>query len=68
MQGNFVEAEKNLLNAAKLSPNNEAILFDLAITYMNSGQKEKAIQVVKNLVQLNPNNKDYANMLASINQ
>jgi len=54
--GKSDEAEKTLLNAYQIMPNNNTILTDLGIYYYSNGYYNKAIKYFELLVQQAPNN------------
>lgn len=66
MQNNIPEAENALNQALAISPNNEDVMFDLAITYLKSERQEQAIQILQDLVQRNPSNANYAGLLQQL--
>jgi tetratricopeptide (TPR) repeat protein len=57
------EAEKAYQKALNLDPDSEENLYALAILYLQQNQKAKAQPIVIQLLQLNPNNPDYQELL-----
>jgi len=66
MLGNFTEAEKSIQRALEITPNNESVLFDLAITYLNTNRRDDAIKILKDLAARNPSNANYSNVLREL--
>jgi tetratricopeptide (TPR) repeat protein len=60
-------AEKALINGLKIENNNESILYALAFHYYKYGQIDKAKNIAIRLIQLYPNNTQYANFLQQLN-
>jgi tetratricopeptide (TPR) repeat protein len=60
------EAENAYLTALKISPDSEKILYALAILYIQQGQKNDAQPIIMKLLQTNPQNQDYQNLLKGI--
>lgn len=52
----FDESEKIYKEGAELIPNSNGLLFNTGIMYVRSEQNQKALEVFKNLVEVNPNN------------
>ena len=61
------KAEKTFLDALKIEPENESLLYALVYHYYNNGEIEKAKNNLKTLTQLYPNNAQYQNLLQSLN-
>jgi predicted CXXCH cytochrome family protein len=57
------EAENAYKTALQISPDNERILYALAILYLQQNRKQDAQSIVMKLLQLNPQNPDYQNLL-----
>lgn len=57
------EAENAYKTALQISPDNERILYALAILYLQQNRKQDAQSIVMKLLQLNPENADYQNLL-----
>jgi len=60
-------AEKALINGLKIETYNESILYALAFHYYKYGQIDKAKNMAIRLIQLYPNNTQYANFLRQLN-
>ena len=60
-------AEKALINGLKIDANNESLLYALAYHYSNTGQIEKAKNILMKMTQLFPNNSQYSNFLRQLN-
>jgi len=63
---NESRAEPELLQADKGRRNDPDILFDLAATYLNLGQRAKAVDYIKRATRLDPQNSDTANFAGVI--
>jgi len=57
------EAENAYKKALQINPDNERFLYGLAILYLQQNKTGKAQQVTMKLLQLNPQNPDYQNLL-----
>jgi tetratricopeptide (TPR) repeat protein len=62
----YTEALKNLMTAYKLDPKDSRILNNLAMAYYFKGRSDKAIELLHDSLDLNTNNSDARNNLASI--
>ena len=60
-------SEKTLIKGLKIDGKNESILYALAYHYSKYDQVEKAKNILIKLVQLYPNNVQYANFLQQLN-
>lgn len=63
---NILNAEKTLLNGLKIDTNDESLPYVLAFHYSTAIQLEKARKTVIKLVQLYPNNPNYANFIKKL--
>lgn len=52
----FEESESKYKEAEKFIPNSNGLLYNMAIMYIRSEQRQKSIDVLKKLVDVNPNN------------
>ena len=70
-KGNFLSAEKILLNAIKLFPNEQSLLINLGSTYRVLMEFEKSEKCLKQVLEINSNNinaiVNYANLKRDIN-
>ena len=60
------EAEKAFRQGLAISPENEELLYALAVLYIQQQQGPKAQPIVYRLLQINPENRDYQNLLRGI--
>lgn len=56
VQNRFEESEKIYLEGKKIIPNSNGLLFNMAIMYIRSDQRQKAVDTLKALQEVNPNN------------
>lgn len=52
----FEDSEKKYKEAEKLIPNSNGLLYNMAIMYIRSEQRQKAVDTLKRLLEVNPNN------------
>ncbi len=62
-KGKIAFAEKILIKAVELYPEDEIAQFNLGQLYFNSGQTQKAIECYEKVLKLNPNNTNVLNNL-----
>lgn len=60
------EAEKAFQDVLSVEPDSEALLYALAVLYIQQQQDEKARPVVSRLLELNPQQPEYRNLLRSV--
>ena len=60
------EAEKVYKQALQINPQNERILYALAVLYLQQDQKQKAQNIIGQLLQINPKHPDYQNLLKGL--
>jgi tetratricopeptide (TPR) repeat protein len=63
LYGDYEAAINNLTLAQTLDPENDAIFYELAISYNMVGETQKSISNLEKAVELSPNNKHYRNLL-----
>ncbi len=61
-----VKAKETLLKGLKISPTNEELLYTLAYFFSKYGEIEKAREIGSQLVQMHPNNTNYAAFLQQL--
>ena len=61
-----VKAKNTLLKGLSISPTNEDLLYTLAFLYSKYGETQKAREIGEQLVQMHPNNGNYATFLQQI--
>lgn len=59
-------AEKAFREGLGIEPDSEALLYALAVLYIQQEEKGKARPIVNRLLQINPQNGDYRNLLGAI--
>ncbi|MCO6480670.1 MAG: tetratricopeptide repeat protein [Phaeodactylibacter sp.] len=64
--GRPAEAEQAFRQGLDIAPDSEALLYALAVLYIQQQEKGKARPVVARLLQLNPQNGDYQNLMGAI--
>lgn len=52
--GNYAEAEKHLEQALSENPDNPYALLNMGVVYQNTGRPEKALEMYKRVIELNP--------------
>jgi protein O-mannosyl-transferase len=62
----FAESERELLEAARLAPDNPAVMNNLGLAQMNLSEAERAIQSFKRALQLDPNLVEAYNNLGTL--
>jgi hypothetical protein len=63
---NYAEAQKEWLKALEEEPNNEAVLYNLAIIHYRSEQDEAALHYLNKILKINPNDTDAKSLKAKI--
>ncbi|MCB0583807.1 MAG: tetratricopeptide repeat protein [Phaeodactylibacter sp.] len=59
------EAEKAFLQGLTIEPGSEALLYALAVLYIQQKEKKKAMPIVSQLLQINPQSTDYHNLMSA---
>jgi CheY-like chemotaxis protein len=65
-QGKFDEAVRNYTLALKIAPEDENILYNLARAYYEGGDKNNAITMLENAIEVKPDFKEAASLLKKI--